>query len=365
MLTPRGFAPGRKMTPCQAPAPGAKPLFPATPLIDTLKQDHPLVAMAKKIDWSGLAESFRKLRDSGQGRPILPLRLMTGLLSLKCIRGLSDDEVVARWQENMRRQAFTGQESFVVKAPCSSSRLTQLRKRITDEGCQSLFAESVRVHGPKALESSCIADTTVQEKNIAFPTDRKLMPRAIAMILMTGSFLSVAESGVPKILDELGLGPKCLRLATALIAPRMLFPASENAASKWLVDNTGTPKLAGLSPLAFCPMALHRIGGMPGGLKAETEDRLSRINSPLGQIKSVLMYDLANAFLEGSYEDVPMAQRGFSKEKRCDCKLVSLAVCVDHQGGVARAVPHPGSVSEPSTLREVLGKRNLGPGTIV
>ena len=149
MLAPRGFAPGKKMIPCQAPAPGAKALLPATPLIGTLKQDRPLVAMAKKIDWNGLAESFRKLRDSGQGRPIPPLRLMTGLLSLKRVRGLSGEEVAARWRENMCRQAFTGQESFVMKSPRDSPRLTQLRKRIADEGCLLLFAESARVHGPK------------------------------------------------------------------------------------------------------------------------------------------------------------------------------------------------------------------------
>jgi hypothetical protein len=70
------------MIPYQAPTPGTKPLFPTTPLIDSLKQDHQLVIMAKKIDWNGLVESFfkfSKFYDSDQGCPILPLRLMIGL----------------------------------------------------------------------------------------------------------------------------------------------------------------------------------------------------------------------------------------------------------------------------------------------
>lgn len=42
-----------------------------------------------------------------------------------------------------------------------------------------IFATSIELHGPKALEKEVIVDTTVQEKNIIYPTDSKLYRKVI------------------------------------------------------------------------------------------------------------------------------------------------------------------------------------------
>lgn len=175
----------------QTPIPGSKQLFEVTPLTDTLNQDNPLVILAKKVNWNFLVDYFTKFYDPRVGRRILPIRLMIGMLLLKFMFDLSDEDVISNWQENIYYQAFTGAQAFVKKAPCSPSQLTLFRQRIKIDGCEMILAESVRIHGKKILEKYCITDTTVQEKNITYPTDSKLILKAIKLMLKIGEFLNI------------------------------------------------------------------------------------------------------------------------------------------------------------------------------
>lgn len=53
-------------------------------------------------------------------------------------------------------------------------------KRISKEGVTRILEISSNLHGKQAkVREVCLADTTVQEKNIAFPTDTKLYSRVI------------------------------------------------------------------------------------------------------------------------------------------------------------------------------------------
>jgi DNA-binding MurR/RpiR family transcriptional regulator len=70
--------------------------------------------------------------------------------------------------ENRNTLAFLGYPSVVDKRPCSPSTLTRFRKKIGQEGYELILQESFRIHGKKAFEKDCIADTTVQEKKYYF-----------------------------------------------------------------------------------------------------------------------------------------------------------------------------------------------------
>jgi hypothetical protein len=56
-------------------------------------------------------------------------------------------------------------------------------KRIGEEGVEKIFQASAALHGEKGQEREVIVDTTVQEKNITFPTDTKLRVKIIAVRL--------------------------------------------------------------------------------------------------------------------------------------------------------------------------------------
>jgi IS5 family transposase len=104
---------------------------------------------------------------------------MVGLLMLKHLRNVSDESIVEQWSENVYYQYFCGLEMFDSTPPCASSEMVHFRKRIGEKGIELIFRESIRVNGDDSNDSHVIVDTTVQEKNITFPTDTKLHKKVI------------------------------------------------------------------------------------------------------------------------------------------------------------------------------------------
>ena len=146
---------------------------------DTLNQKHPLYILANTIDWNVFDVAFEPLYCSNNGRPAKPIRLMVGLLMLKHIRNVSDESVVEQWSENNYYQYFCGESSFVAGVPCEASELVHFRKRIGETGIELILKESIRVNGDDSHDDCVNVDTTVQEKNITFPTDSKLHKKII------------------------------------------------------------------------------------------------------------------------------------------------------------------------------------------
>jgi len=105
---------------------------------------------------------------------------MVSLLILKQLYNLSDESMVDRWVENPYFQFFSGETVFQWSFPCHPTDLVYFRKRIGEEGVKKIFQVSIDLHGKKAKEKEVLVDTTVQEKNITFPTDTKLYTRIIA-----------------------------------------------------------------------------------------------------------------------------------------------------------------------------------------
>ncbi|WP_300294541.1 hypothetical protein [Nitrosomonas sp.] len=70
-------------------------------------------------------------------------------------------------------------KEFCRQLPCHGTELVHFRKRTWIEGIDRIFRMNVVLHGAAALEDTIHADTTVQEKNITYPTDSKLTIRII------------------------------------------------------------------------------------------------------------------------------------------------------------------------------------------
>jgi len=144
---------------------------------------HPLVRLARTVDWGFLEGRFGEVYTDDPGHPPLPTRLMAGLAILKHTYDLSDEVLCERWVENPYYQYFCGEEFFQHRLAFDRSSLTRWRNRMGEERLQALIQESLsvatRTEAIKPSElSRVIVDTTVQPKNVTFPTDAKLLNRA-------------------------------------------------------------------------------------------------------------------------------------------------------------------------------------------
>lgn len=146
---------------------------------EQLNHQHPLYILAHQIRWNVFEDAFRKHYSLTMGAPAKPIRLMTALLILKHLRNLSDENVVEQWSENVYYQYFSGEQFYANGFPCVATELVEFRKRIGEEGVELILKESIHVNGKDGQEEEAATDTTVQEKNITFPTDSKLHRKII------------------------------------------------------------------------------------------------------------------------------------------------------------------------------------------
>jgi IS5 family transposase len=144
---------------------------------------HSLVKLGRTIDWSFLEQRFGAVYEDKPGRPPLPTRLMAGLAILKHTYNLSDEVLCERWVENPYYQFFCGEEFFQHRLVFDRSSLTRWRQRMGEQRLQALLQESLSVATKtEAIKPTdlnrIIVDTTVQPKNVMFPTAARLLNRA-------------------------------------------------------------------------------------------------------------------------------------------------------------------------------------------
>ena len=151
-------------------------------LRDIINPNHPLVKLADAVDWRVFERDLKPFF-SHTGRQAKPVRLMVGLQYVKYAFNHSDESVPSVWVENPYWQYFCGGVFFEHTPPIDSSSMTYWRAYLKEAGVEEMLAETIRtgLRGglvkPSDLERVNV-DTTVQEKNVRFPTDARLLDRS-------------------------------------------------------------------------------------------------------------------------------------------------------------------------------------------
>ena len=153
-------------------------------LPNVLDTSHPLYILTEEIDWESLEKTFKSLYSEDLGRPAKAIRLMVGLHYLKYMKNLSDEVLIEHWLENPYWQYFCGEEYFQTEFPIHPTSMTKWRNRLRESDLNELLESTIKSGlKTKTIKKSSIkkvnVDTTVQEKNITYPTDVKLYYRLI------------------------------------------------------------------------------------------------------------------------------------------------------------------------------------------
>ena len=308
-------------------------------LVDVIDPRHELVKLAGLIDWEVFEREWAGFFPSGKGRPATPPRLVAGLLYLQHAYRLSDEAVVARWVENPYYQHLTGETFFQHKLPIDPSSLTRWRGRIGEEGVEWLLTQTIRAGqksgaiGEDSVKRVAV-DTTVMEKNIAYPTDARLYERA--------------RDQLAELAQEAGVN---LRQSYARLAPRLALQVGRYAHAKQFKRmRTALKKLKGYTGRVMRDLR-RQLDDIPeGGLRDRIIAKLALVSQLLHQQPKGA--DKIYALHEPEVDCISKGKARVRYEFGCK---VSVATTLD-EGFVVGMRSFPGNPYDGHTLRNALGQ---------
>lgn len=158
------------------------------------------------------------------------------------------------------------------------------------------------------------------------------------------------ELGLSEKMLELGISPNVIPTIEMLVVGRLVSPGSELHTYTWAQKISAIYELTG-SPLKPSLSSLYRAGDLLYQHKDTLEAYLSKRERELFSLQEKLcFFDLTNTYFEGEMLANPKAKRGRSKEKRSDCKLLTLALVIDSDGFAKYSQVFDGNQYEGKTL---------------
>ncbi len=157
------------------------------------------------------------------------------------------------------------------------------------------------------------------------------------------------------ILSSLGMASKDIVMSKALLTAKMVHPSSELETERWLKENAVAMELYDQHYDKATRYQLYKVAELLYANKQAIAQKLYKVCKNLfSQRSKVVIFDLTNMHFEGLMRASCRAQFGRSKQKRSDCRLISLALTIDSLGFVRASQFWDGNVSEPKTLKSIL-----------
>jgi transposase len=192
----------------------------------------------------------------------------------------------------------------------------------------------------------------VRLKGIRIERSRQFGDVYLALALWRGT-------GLAQLCEELLPGGKeqvaWEKMAAVLVAARLCEPSSElHIAEDWY-RRTALGDLLQLEETQVNKDRLYR--GLDELLvhKVALEAHLSRRCGELFAVQNeVLLYDVTSTYFEGQAEANPLAQRGYSRDHRGDCKQVCIALVVTFDGFPLGYEVFAGNTHDSRTLQTIV-----------
>ena len=164
------------------------------------------------------------------------------------------------------------------------------------------------------------------------------------------------QLGLDEIFIKQSVSRLTLPLIKALVISRLLDPGSEASIKRWVENRSALYELTGI-PLRHSLQSYYRGTDIIYSLKNNLEQHLCRTEKDIFSLTETMFFiDLTNTYFEGKGMRNPKAKYGKSKEKRKDCKLVTLGMIVDELGFSKYTEMFPGNQYEAYTLERMITK---------
>lgn len=175
--------------------------------------------------------------------------------------------------------------------------------------------------------------------------------------------------GLDEILKGCGLSAKACQRVKLMTVNALCDSESEYATPDWM-RRTAIGDLVGLGLESVSESALYRTLDTIWGEREGIEQALAGRETDLFELdNAILLYDLTATYFEGEMRRNGAAKRGYSPDRRGDCKQVVLGLILDSEGFVKGHEVFDGNRCGSTTLKEMValldGRTGKQKGTVV
>ena len=145
------------------------------------------------------------------------------------------------------------------------------------------------------------------------------------------------------------------RMALVLAISRLCNPSSELFIAEHYYQSTALPELLGIPAEKVNQQRLYRALDKLLPHKDALETHLkNRLGSLFDLEYDLLLYDVTSTYFEGQCKSNPMAQRGYSRDNRFDCKQICIGLVVSRCGMPLGYEVFEGNRNDVKTWQEIV-----------
>lgn len=160
--------------------------------------------------------------------------------------------------------------------------------------------------------------------------------------------------GLDVILRHLGFSTKAIQLTCAMTLNRLIHPDTEHAMPNW-IRSTALGDILGVDFSTLVDDPLYRNLDRLHPNRAAIESALVEQERSLFRLDpTVYLYDLTSTYFEGQAKRNPKAKRGYSRDKRPDCKQVVVGLVIGREGFPIAHEVFDGNAQDRKTLGRML-----------
>jgi transposase len=170
------------------------------------------------------------------------------------------------------------------------------------------------------------------------------------------------QLGVEAILRRAGLSAWARVLSEVMTLNRLIYPLSEHATPNWL-RRTAVGDILGMEFSTLTEDALYRTLDKLHPRREQIERDLATREQQLFHLdETIYLYDLTSTYFEGQAVRNRQAKRGYSRDKRPDCKQVLVGLVLDRDGFPKAHEIFAGNRQDRSTVPDMLERRKQRTG---
>lgn len=234
--------------------------------------------------------------------------------------------------------------------PESLSKYNDFVRRKTAE----FWTEIVRSGSIDAVKKSIEDSRKKAERLVEVDTMKHTDAREVGAEWMC--LQAIRELKLDRFLEAEGWNEMQINTALAHLITRTVYSPSELKSMDIMRENSAVCEL--LSGSQDWQPGYHNIYKVAPSLyelKDKLETHLCNTTDTLFNLtNTIAIFDLTNFYFEGRKEVSRKARFGRSKEKRSDCKLLVLALCINKEGFIRYSSILAGNTADPSSLPDMI-----------